>query len=101
MKHVIMIFFAAALLAGCATQQQGAGDKMNQSTRAKMTSCITAESMVRIENGTAFTAPVKATTDNIVETCLHRLALEKMGLNQEAATMTQTILSGLMAANRQ
>ena len=87
-----MIFLATALfLAGCAASEA------NTSNTA-LNVCLTQKANAAIQDGTAFTTPVKTLAQNISKACLKKLALEKTGMSEEALTATVNVLNALKAA---
>ena len=87
-----MIFLATALfLAGCAASEA------NTSNTA-LNVCLTQKANAAIQNGSAFTTPVKTLAQNISTACLKQLALQKAGLSEEAVTATVNVLTALKAA---
>ncbi len=79
------------LTAGCASQTA------NTSNTA-LNVCLTAKANAAIQDGSAFTTPVKTLAQNISTACLKQLALEKTGLSEEAITATVNVLNALKAA---
>ena len=87
-----MIFLATALfLAGCAASEA------NTSNTA-LNVCLTQKANAAIQDGSAFTTPVKTLAHNISTACLKQLALQKAGLSEEAVTATVNVLTALKAA---
>lgn len=82
---------ALLFIAGCASQTA------NTSNTA-LNVCLTAKANAAIQDGTAFTTPVKTLAKNISTECLKQLALEKTGLSEEAVTATVNVLNALKAA---
>ena len=79
------------LLAGCAAQEA------NTSNTA-LNICLTQKANAAIQDGTAFTTPIKTLAQNISSACLKQLALEKTGLSEESLTAAQNVLAALKAA---
>ena len=89
-KKSIMLT-ALLLIAGCAAQEA------NTSNTA-LNVCLTAKANAAIQDGTAFTTPVKTLAQNISTACLKQLALEKAGLSEESLTAATNVLAALKAA---
>ena len=88
------LFFVSALLflAGCT------GTTANTSNTA-LNVCLTQKANAAIQDGTAFTTPVKTLAQNISSACLKQLALQKAGLSEESLTAATNVLTALKAAN--
>ena len=87
-----IIFCAIALfLAGCAASTA------NTSNTA-LNVCLTQKANAAIQDGSAFTTPVKTLAQNISTTCLRQLALQKAGLSEESVTAATNVLNALKAA---
>ena len=86
-----LILTTLLFAAGCASQTA------NTSNTA-LNVCLTAKANAAIQDGTAFTTPVKTLAQNISKECLKQLALEKTGLSEEALTATMNVLTALKAA---
>ena len=87
-----MIFLTTALLiSGCASTTA------NTSNTA-LNVCLTQKANASIQDGSAFTTPVKTLAQNISKACLKQLALEKTGMSEEALTATVNVLNALKAA---
>ena len=86
------VFLATALLlAGCAASEA------NTSNTA-LNVCLTQKANAAIQDGTAFTTPVKTLAQNISTACLKQLALQKAGLSEESLTAATNVLTALKAA---
>ena len=88
----ILITTTALLLTACAMQEA------NTSNTA-LNVCLTQKANAAIQDGTAFTTPIKTLAQNISKACLKQLALEKTGMSEEALTATVNVLTALKAAN--
>ena len=78
-------------LAGCAASEA------NTSTTA-LNVCLTQKANAAIQDGTAFTTPVKTLAQNMSTSCLKQLALQKAGLSEESLTAATNVLTALKAA---
>ena len=87
----MLISVTALLLSACAVQEA------NTSNTA-LNVCLTQKANAAIQDGTAFTTPVKTLAQNISSACLKQLALEKTGLSEESLTAAQNVLTALKAA---
>ena len=86
-----LILTTALLLAGCAASEA------NTSNTA-LNVCLTQKANAAIQDGTAFTTPIKTLAQNISKECLKKLALEKAGLSEESLTAATNVLAALKAA---
>ena len=86
-----ILFATMLLLAGCAASEA------NTSNTA-LNVCLTQKATAAVQDGTAFTTPVKTLAQNISKVCLKQLALEKTGLSEEAVTAATNVLTALKAA---
>jgi len=91
MKKLALIT-TALFLTGCA------GTTANTSNTA-LNICLTQKANAAIQDGSAFTTPVKTLAQNISKACLKQLALEKTGMSEEALDATVSVLNALKAAN--
>lgn len=87
----ILITTTALLLTACAMQEA------NTSNTA-LNVCLTQKANAAIQDGTAFTTPVKTLAKDISTACLKQLALEKAGLSEESLTAATNVLAALKAA---
>ena len=85
------LMMAILALAGCASQTA------NTSNTA-LNVCLTAKANAAIQDGSAFTTPIKTLAQNISTACLKQLALEKAGLSEESLTAATNVLAALKAA---
>ena len=87
----VLIITTALLLTACAMQEA------NTSNTA-LNVCLTQKANAAIQDGTAFTTPVKTLAKDISTACLKQLALEKAGLSEESLTAATNVLAALKAA---
>ena len=87
----IMLSTTLLLLTACASQTA------NTSNTA-LNVCLTAKANAAIQDGTAFSTPLKTLAQNISTSCLKQLALEKAGLSEESVTAATNVLNALKAA---
>ena len=86
----ILTLATALLLVGCA-----AGEANTSNTALNV--CLTTKANAAIQDGSAFTTPVKTLAKNISTACLKQLALEKAGLSEESVTAATNVLNALKA----
>lgn len=94
MKKLI-ILGALAVLSGCADLSQYGTADANASAKTKMRACMVAEANVKLQNGTLFAQSLSATSDEIVNTCIKKLALQAAGIREESQSAAQNIISNL------
>ena len=87
----VLFLSTALLLAGCT------GTTANTSNTA-LNVCLTQKASATIQDGTAFTTPLKTLAQDISTACLKQLALEKAGLSEESFTAATNVLTALKAA---
>lgn len=87
-----LILFGALMLSACA---QNMTVDANASTQTRMKTCMLSEANTRFQAGTLFTQSVKVTADDIVNTCLKKLALQAAGIDEESQSTAQSIIQNL------
>lgn len=96
MKNKILIAAVILLAAGCSKLDSLTVVDDNASAKEKFRACALSEAMNKVRNGTAFSQGLSAASDEIVNTCIKRLALQAAGIDSEAESMANNILSALM-----
>lgn len=96
----LTIIAITCLLAGCSQLSQfmptsGNTSATDNSWRAKMQSCMMNEAQNRFQAGTLFAKSISATADELVSTCTKKLALQSLGISDEAKSSAETIISNL------
>ncbi len=94
MKKIILIG-ALALLSACADLSQYTTVDSNASVKTKMKACMISEANSRFQAGTLFTNSLSVTADDIVDTCLNKLALQSAGISAESQSTAQNIINNL------
>ena len=94
MKKVILCG-AFALLAGCADISQYTNVDSNASMKTRMKACMISEANSKFQAGTLFTNSISVTADEIVNTCIKKLALQSAGISAESQSTAETIISNL------
>lgn len=67
----------------------------NASAKSRMKACMISEANTKFQNGTLFAASVSATADELVNTCIKKLALQSAGIDGEAQSTANTIIQNL------
>lgn len=83
------------LLAACANLSQYTIVDSNASTQTKMRACLISEANNKFQAGSLFTGTISATSEELVNTCLKKLALEAAGISEESQSTAATIISNL------
>lgn len=96
MKRLI-ISIAVILTAGCADLSQYTTADSNASVKTKMRACMVNEANNRFQAGTLFNDTLSATSDDIVNTCIKKLALQAAGISEESQSTAANIISDLKA----
>lgn len=84
-----------AVLFGCADLSKYTTVDSNASAKTKMRACMVSETNNKFQAGTLFSSSVSATADEIVNTCIKKLALQSAGISEESQSTAQTIITNL------
>ncbi len=84
-----------ALLAGCADLSQYTTIDSNASAKSKMRACMLSEANEKLQAGTLFTKSISETSDELVNTCLKKLALQAAGISEESQSAAELIIANL------
>ena len=96
MKKLVLV--GCLLLGACSSGLMGKTDTsaVPATKQAKLKACMFEEATAKVQDGSAFTAGLKATASAISSDCLKKLALETAGLDTQATSEATNILSSLM-----
>lgn len=94
MKTLSTIFLTTLLCACGMSDYLGVGD--TSTTKGKLRTCAYEEAVKKVQDGSAFTKTIQASADEISSTCIKKLALQSMGLDNEASQDAQHALQTLM-----
>lgn len=97
MKKSVFILSAALLLSNCAEIDKYMNVSANASAQEKFRACALTEAQTKLKNGTLFAQDMSTTKEEIVNTCLKKMALEAAGIDSEAQTITSGILNSLQS----
>ncbi len=86
------------LLGACSQLDKYMTVDSNASAQDKFRACALTEAQTKLQNGTLFAQSVSVTKDEIVNTCLKKMALEAAGIDSEAQSITSNIINSLMNA---
>lgn len=67
----------------------------NASSKTKLKACMINEANIKFQNGTLFATSLSATADEISNTCIKKLALQSVGLEDDAQSTANTIIQNL------
>lgn len=95
MKKVLFCLAALFMLAGCGTVSQYSTASTNDSVKTRMRACLLSEATAKFQAGTLFVKSVSATSDELVETCMKKLALESAGISQQSQSTAASIIQNL------
>ena len=93
MKKALLL--SLMLLSGCAELSQYATADSNASAKTKMRACLVSEANSRLQAGTLFTNSISVTSEELVNICLQKLALESAGISQESQSTASSIIQSL------
>ncbi len=96
----LMLITSVCLIAGCSQLSQFTPSSSSSSTtdaswRSKMQSCLMSEAQSRFQAGTLFTNSISATADELVSACTKKLALQSLGISDEAKSSAESIITNL------
>lgn len=97
MKKYCLILGVALLFSGCSQLDKYMKVDANASAQEKFRACALTEAQSKLQNGTLFTKTMTETKDEIVNTCLKKMALEAAGIDSEAQTIASNIINSLRA----
>lgn len=100
MKKYIIVLGLVAVLGGCAEFNKYITVSSNATPQEKFRACALSEAQNKLQNGTLFTKTMTATKDEIVNTCIKKLALEAAGIDSEAQSITSNIINSLQNLNK-
>lgn len=99
MTKIFYGVFCLALLSGCADISKYTTVDDNASAKAKMRACMVNEANSKFQAGTLFVNSVSATANEIVNSCVKKLALQSAGISSESRDTAETIISNLRNMN--
>ncbi len=83
------------VLSGCTDLSKYTVVDSDASAKTKMRACMVSEANSKFRAGTLFSNTVSATADEIVNTCLKKLALQAAGISEESQSTAETIIANL------
>lgn len=100
MKKIIL-FTTLIILSGCGTDLSSYTTvDSNAPIKTKMRACIVNEANSRLQAGTLFNNTITATSKDIVNVCVKKLALESAGITEESQSTAANIITSLQNLNK-
>lgn len=81
-----------AVLFGCADLSKYTTVDSNASAKTKMRACMVSEANNKFQAGTLFSSSVSVTADEIVNTCIKKLALQSAGISENRSQRLRRLL---------
>ena len=98
MKKYALILGIAAILSGCSQMNQYISSSSDATAQQKFRACALSEAQSKLKNGTLFSQSLTETKDDIVNTCIKKMALEAAGIDEEAQSIATSIINNLRNA---
>ncbi len=98
MKKYFLMLGMIAALSCCAQIDKYINVGENATAQEKFRACALSEAQTKLKNGTLFAQDMTTTKDEIVNTCLKKMALQAAGIDSEAQSITSSIINSLKAA---
>lgn len=95
MKKIILSLFLVFMVSACENISQLASNSSDTSVKAKMHTCLVNEATSKYQAGTLFTQGISATAQELVGTCVKKLALQSAGIDAESQSMATSIIQNL------
>ncbi len=95
MKKIILATVALLSVSACADLSQYTTVGANATTKEKMRACLISEANSKFQAGTLFSAGISATAEELVNTCINKLALQSVGISEESKSTAETIITNL------
>lgn len=95
MKKYILMFGVVALLSNCAELDKYMNVSSNATAQEKFRACALSEAQSKLKNGTLFSQDISSTKEEIVNTCLKKMALQAAGIDSEAESIASSIINSL------
>ncbi len=99
MSNLYFCAVAALLAAGCADVSKYTSADANASAKTRMRACMVSEANSKFQAGSLFTKTLSATADEIVNTCIKKLALQSAGISEESQSTAKNIINNLQNLN--
>ncbi len=90
---------AVVALSACADLSKYTTVDADAPAKTKMRACMVNEANAKFRAGTLFVNSVSVTADEIVNTCIKKLALQSAGISEESQSTAQNIINNLQNMN--
>lgn len=98
MKKVCLLLGMVAVLSCCAELDKYINVGENATAQEKFRACALSEAQNKLKNGTLFAQDMTTTKNEIVNTCLKKMALQAAGIDSEAESIASNIINSLRAS---
>ena len=99
MKKLLIGALMLLSTAACANLSQYTTVSSNATPKEKMRACLVSEANSKLQAGTLFNNTMSATADEMVNTCLKKLALQAAGISEESQSTAESIIANLKNLN--
>lgn len=96
---IIVGVLSLVLFSGCADISKYTNVDESASAKTKMRACMVSEANSKFQAGSLFSNSISATANEIVNTCVKKLALQSAGISSESQSTAETIISNLRNMN--
>lgn len=84
------------IITGCSQLESYTQVGSNATTQEKFRACAITEATTKLQNGTLFNQTFTSTKDEIVDTCMKKIAYDAIGFDSEASQIADSVLSQFM-----
>lgn len=95
MKKTLFCLLALFMLSGCETVSKYSTANAGDSVKTRMRACLVSEATAKFQAGTLFSKGISAMSDELVSTCMQKLALQSAGISQESQSTAAMIIQNL------
>lgn len=95
MKAKALSLAAVVLLGACVDLSTYTNVSADATPKERMKACMLSEANTKLQNGTLFANTVQGTADELVNTCIKKLALQSAGISSESQTTAENIINNL------
>ena len=99
MKKFVIGALMLLSTAACANLSQYTSVSANATPKEIMRACLVNEANSKLQAGTLFNNTMSATADEMVNTCLKKLALQAAGISEESQSTAESIIANLKNLN--
>lgn len=91
----ILVCITLLLMVSCADMSKYSTVDTNASIKTRMRACLVNEATAKFQAGTLFVQGLSAASDELVNICLRKLALQSAGISEESQSTAQSIIQNL------